>query len=51
MNNTLKVIFLILAGIYIISPVDLVPGSLDDILLGALSIAAAVKKPGNKKLE
>ena len=43
MDNTSKIIFIILAIVYIISPVDLCPGPIDDIIVFLVSLAQARK--------
>lgn len=42
MNDFLKGALVILMLIYIISPVDLAPGIIDDILVAVLGIAAEI---------
>ena len=42
MNNFLKGALVILMLVYIISPIDLAPGFIDDILVTVLGIAAEV---------
>lgn len=44
MENTLKTALLILVVLYVISPVDLVPGPIDDIIVSLLYIAASAGK-------
>ena len=43
-NNLIKMMLLILVGIYVISPVDLAPGPIDDLLLILLTAASNMKK-------
>ena len=40
MENALKTALLILVVLYILSPVDLVPGPIDDLIISVLYIAA-----------
>ena len=44
MGNTVKIILVVLGLIYIISPVDFVPGPIDDALLFILGAAALKAK-------
>ena len=39
MENTVKIILVVLGLIYIISPVDFVPGPIDDMLVLLLAVA------------
>ena len=43
-NNLMKMMLLILVGIYVISPVDLAPGPIDDLLLILLTAASNMKQ-------
>jgi uncharacterized membrane protein YkvA (DUF1232 family) len=45
MNGFAKIVVLIAVAVYIISPIDLVPGPVDDIIVLLLTIAA------NKRLK
>jgi uncharacterized membrane protein YkvA (DUF1232 family) len=40
LENTLKTALLILVVLYVISPVDLVPGPIDDLIVSVLYLAA-----------
>ena len=46
-NNFLKGILFALLVVYVISPLDLAPGPVDDLLLILLSAAANTKKDDN----
>ncbi len=49
-NGFVKVMLFALLAIYIVSPVDLVPGPIDDLLLVLLSVAVNSRKSGNREL-
>lgn len=49
-NGFVKVMLFALLAIYIISPVDLAPGPIDDLLLILFSAAINSRKSGNKEL-
>ena len=51
MENTLKIALLILVVLYVISPVDLVPGPIDDLIISVFYIAAntRIKRINNAK--
>ena len=40
MNDTMKGMLLLLALLYVISPVDLAPGPVDDVIVLVLTVAA-----------
>lgn len=44
MNGFLKIIFLMLVVIYVISPIDVVPGPIDDVLLLLVTVASNYKR-------
>ena len=44
MNGFLKIIFLMLVVIYVISPIDMVPGPIDDVLLLLVTVASNYKR-------
>lgn len=43
MNGFLKFIFLILVVIYVVSPIDMVPGPIDDAILLLVTVAGNCK--------
>ena len=45
MNGMMKFMLFVLMGLYVVSPVDLCPGPIDDLLVVVLTFAA------NKKLK
>ena len=49
-NGFVKVMLFALLAIYIISPVDLAPGPIDDLLLVLLSVALNTRKSGKREL-
>lgn len=49
-NGFVKVMLFALLAIYIISPVDLAPGPIDDLLLVLLSVAVNSRKSGKREL-
>ena len=49
-NNFLKGILFALLVVYVISPLDLAPGPVDDLLLILLSAAANGKKDNNTRV-
>ena len=49
-NNFLKVMLLALAAIYVVSPLDLAPGPIDDLLLILFTIASNNRRAGRKIL-
>ena len=44
MNNVMKGIIMLAVIIYIVSPIDIAPGPIDDILVLLMGIAASKKK-------
>ena len=46
MKDNKKLIFLILSIIYIISPIDFVPGPIDDVILAICTIVANTRNTG-----
>lgn len=44
MNNVMKGIIILAVIIYIVSPIDIAPGPIDDILVLLMGIAASKKK-------
>ena len=44
MNGFLRIIFLMLVVIYVISPIDVVPGPIDDVLLLLVTVASNYKR-------
>ena len=49
-NGVLKGMLLALLVIYVISPLDLAPGALDDLLLILLTAASNTRKSGTRML-
>lgn len=43
MNGFMKVIFIIFIILYIVSPIDFLPGPVDDIIIALLSVAMTKK--------
>ena len=39
-NNALKVLVLVAVILYIVSPIDLCPGPIDDIIIAVMGVAA-----------
>lgn len=48
MNNIMKALVVVVILAYIVSPVDLVPGPIDDIIVALLGLGAARKQLTNK---
>ncbi len=48
-NGLLKALLAVLLGIYVVSPVDLAPGAIDDLLLLLLTAAMNMKARGSVK--
>ena len=46
-NGLLKGILLVLVALYVISPVDFVPGPVDDLLLILFTLASGKNRGGN----
>ncbi len=44
MNNVMKGIIILAVIIYIVSPIDIAPGPIDDIIVLLMGIAASKKK-------
>ena len=40
MNQKMKIVLIILAALYVVSPVDVMPGPVDDLIVLLLSLAA-----------
>lgn len=49
MNGFTKVILIIFLVVYIVSPVDLLPGPVDDIIITLLSVAMTKKSSVEEK--
>ena len=49
-NGFIKGMLFVLLAIYVISPLDLAPGPIDDLLLILFSMAANSRKSGNREL-
>ena len=49
-NGAFKALLLALMAIYVISPVDLVPGPVDDLLLILFAIASSSRKSSRYEL-
>ena len=43
MNQKVKTVLMILAALYVISPIDVMPGAFDDLIMVLLSMAAQKK--------
>ncbi len=46
-NGLLKALLAVLLGLYVVSPVDLAPGAIDDLLLLLLTAAMNMKARGS----
>ena len=40
MNNSMKTLILVVVLVYVISPIDAVPGPIDDVIVALLGMAA-----------
>ena len=51
MNSVIKGMLIVLVVLYVISPLDLVPGPIDDVLLVLFTLGSAKSKQNRKSLE